>query len=318
MKKYLLLFFVVFQTAIFAQIPQITFQDFNYNKQVSQVDIVKYNMEDKVVVDERLETEKFNSDGNIVQLKTDYYSNNIILEKTHNYKNKLIDQTIETNSKRKDADTYSNFFFTDKDQLDVMVVKTNSYKTVYSFKYNKQKKIQEIFAKFGSDYQYETYYYNKKNQLYKKEVNLYVKDTLAMVSQDLFIDNKVVANISSNINNIMFYTSSKNASETVQLDLKPGRTANEFLNLSDLVRDKEMSQEEFRDLILNIKDIKIITQNYYKLNENNDWIAKYSFNTKKPALKMFFFKKINYADGTVSGTEQFDIFTANELKAMQK
>uniref|UniRef100_UPI00404AA9B2 hypothetical protein n=1 Tax=Flavobacterium sp. TaxID=239 RepID=UPI00404AA9B2 len=318
MKNTFLLLALFLLGIVFSQIPKITYQDFGYQKQVLKTETILFNMEDKVVIDNRIEEQNFDKLGNSIDIGTVYFSDNLGTKKDYVYKNNLLIKTTDSNSQRKYFTTITNYTYTSDNKFSTINSKTDGYKSSYNVSYNKQNRIDQIFGKFPSNYQYEKYIYKENNELWKKETSYYTADTVSIIAGELYIKDVLVSDCSSTQDKIMFYTTSENSSETIELLLKPNRVANEFLNLCDLVKDKEMSQEEFRNLILSIKDIKIITQDYYKQNENKDWIVKYSFDTSNPEAKQFYFKKITYADGTISGSIDFDIFTVNELKAMYK
>lgn len=320
MKKRILLLILIIQGIVFAQIPHVTFKDFDYQKQVLKVETIKYDFEDNVVREDRIEIQNFNSLGNAEDIKTTYFSNKMVIEKKYMYKNNLLVETIDSNSNRKNFTTYTNFSYTLENQIDLILTKTNDFKTIFSITYNgkKNKQIDEIFGKFGANYQYDKFYYNLNNKLWVRDLNVYVSDTISMNSKELFIDDKSVANCISNNNTIVFNTRSKNASEVIELNLKPNRVHNEFLNLSDIVKEKKMNQEEYRTLILSLNDIKIKTQNYYLLNEHNDWIVQCSFKPSNPKKKQYYFRKITYSDGTISGSNEFSISTINEFNSLLK
>ena len=318
MKKILLILFLLFQGFVFAQIPKITYQDFDFKKQVSKTETILFNLEDKVVIDNRIEEQFFNDAGKIAYIKTTYYSDNLVTKKNYIYKNNLLIETVYLNSKRKDFTSKNKYTYTSDNKFSTINIDTKGYNSSYNISYNKHNNIEQIFGKFSSNYEYENYVYNNQNELWKTESSYYTADTVSIVSGELYIKDKMVANYSSTEDKIMFYTTSQNSSEIIELPLKPNRLANEFLNLCDLVNDKRMTQEEFRNLILSIKDAKIITQDYYKLNENNDWIVKCSFDTSSPEAKQFYFRKITYADGTESGSIDFNIAAVNEFNALLK
>ncbi len=318
MKKIFFVLTLFFQGFVFAQIPKITYQDFDYYKQVSKVETMLFNFEDKVVIDNRIEEQFFDKSGNIIEINTICFSDNLGTQKKYTYKDNLLVKIVETNSERKDFTTKTNYAYTSDNKFSTINSNTDGYNSSYIVSYNKQKNIDQIFGKFSSNYQYEKYMYTNENELWKTESSYYTADTVSTVSEELYIKDKMVANCSSTQDKIMFYTTSQNSSEIIELPLKPNRLANEFLNLCDLVNDKKMSQEEFRNLILSIKDAKIITQDYYKLNENNDWIVKCSFETSNPEAKQFYFRKITYTDGTESGSIDFNISTVNEFNTLLK
>ena len=306
------------QGLVFAQIPEVTYQDFEYHKQVSKVETMLFNFEDKVIIDNRIEEQFFDKSGNIIEINTICFSDNLGTQKKYSYKDNLLIKIVEANSERKDFTTKTNYTYTSDNKFSTINSNTDGYNSSYIVSYNKQKNIDQIFGKFSSNYQYEKYMYTNENELWKTELSYYTADTVSIVSEELYINDKMVANCSSTQDKIMFYTTSQNSSEIIELLLKPNRLANEFLNLCDLVNDKKMPQEEFRNLILSIKDAKIITQDYYKLNGNNDWIVKCSFETSNPEAKQFYFRKITYADGTESGSIDFNIAAVNEFNALLK
>ena len=71
-------------------------------KQVSKTETILFNLEDKVVIDNRIEEQVFNDAGKIAYIKTTYYSDNLVTKKNYIYKNNLLIETVYLNSKRKD------------------------------------------------------------------------------------------------------------------------------------------------------------------------------------------------------------------------
>lgn len=305
--------------SVFAQLPMISYQDFGYQKKVAKVEIMLYDFQDKVVLDNQKEEFVFNSDGNIESIKTTDFSNNTTHQKTFIYKDKLLFSISETNSKRKDFNIETFFTYNKEKALSRIVIDKDTYKNSYLITYNKDKNINQIYGKFKNSYQYEKFEYDENKVLWKKELSYYEKDTVSMSSAELYIENKIAADISSTKNYIKFYTYSNKSQEQSRLKIaNASKVANEFLNLGDLVNDKNMTLIDFRTLILGIKDIKVITKETFLKNEFGDWIVNYYYDNLYSEITQYYFKKIIYADGTVSGDADFNIFKVNKVKALAK
>ena len=68
-----------------------------------------------------------------------------------------------------------------------------------------------------------------------------------------------------------------------------------------------------------LNDAEMKTQNItvFKRNEHQDYVATGTTNDPKKPLQNIAFREIEYADGTKSGTEDFDFFIYNELNKMK-
>lgn len=319
MKNFLSISILFIFQSFWAQIPEITYQDFGYQRKVAKVEIVLYDVQDKLVLDNQKEEFIFNDDGTIKSIKTTDFSDNSTFLKEYFYKEKLLTSILETHSKRKEFTTKINFIFNNENDFSKIIYDKKDYKDVYAIFYNKDKSIQEIHGQFQNSYQYEKYEYDENKVLWKKELAYYEKDTVSLNSAELYIDNKIAADFSSSKQYLKFYTYSDKSHEISRLKINNAdKVANEFLNLADMVDQKNMTTSDFRTLILGIKDVKVITKETFLKNEFGDWIINYYYDNLYSEITQYYFKKITYADGTISGDTEFDIFKVNEVKALVK
>ncbi len=309
---------LLFLESIFAQIPQISYQDFGYEKQVSKVEIMLYDFKDKVVVDNQKEELIFNKEGNIASIKTTFFSNNPVVEEKYSYENNLLFNRKQFLNQQKEPVSTSLFGYNNQAKISEIQINEKEKKTICLFSYNDDNQINEVNKKFENSYQYEKFEYDENNQLWKKQLNYFEKDTVSFTSEDLIIENKLAADISSEKKYIKFYTYGENSNEISRLYIDKNKISNEFLNLCDLINDKNMSTSDFRKFILGIKDVKVITKETFLKNEFGDWLVNYYFDNLHSEITQYYFKKIIYADGTISGDSEFNIFKVNEVKSLAK
>lgn len=319
MKNGLFFLYLMLSLNIFAQIPEVTYQDFGYQKKVAKVEVMLYSFQDKLVLDLQKEEFIFNEEGTIQSIKTTDFSDNSTYLKEFLYEANLLTTILETNSKQKDFNGKIKFAFNEDNDFSKIIYDKNDYQDAYIISYNNDKSIKEIYGQFQNSYQYEKYNYDENRSLWKKEVSYYEKDTVSLTSAELYIDNKIAADMSSTKQYIKFYSYSANTHEISRLKINdPSKIANEFLNLGDLINEKDMTTSDFRKLILDLQDVKVITKETFLKNEFGDWVINYYNDNLYSEINHFYFKKITYADGTVSGDSEFNIFKVNEVKAIAK
>lgn len=318
MKKSIFYVVMVCHGLMYGQIPPTHFTAFNFEKKVAKVETVVYDFEDKVVIDNRMTTQLFDEFGNITQTKTTYFDDNLVTQKNFVYQNGLLVETNESNSKRGDFTTTTTFDYTKNKKLSSIVSNSQGFKSLYQIKYNQDQRIEQISGKFKKDHQIEKYFYTDAGKLWKKELTYYNGKAVASTFSELFIDSKIAVQYASNQPTITLYISSKNQSEIAELTVNPTADTSVFLDLCQLVYDANRSPKELNSALANRKDISVKSREVYKSNVYNDWIVNYSFATSNPHATQWCFRKITYADGTESGSVDFNIFTVNELKSMQK
>lgn len=318
MKKSIFYVVMVYHGLMYGQIPPTHFTAFNFEKKVAKVETVVYDFEDKVVIDNRMTTELFDDFGNITQTKTTYFDDNLVTQKNFVYQNGLLVETNESNSKRDDFTTLTTFDYTKNNRLSSIESNAQGFKSLYQIKYNQDQRIEQISGKFKKDHQIEKYFYTDAGKLWKKELTYSQGKEVASTFYELFIDSKIAVQYASNQPTITLYISSKNQCEIAELTVDSTADTSVFLDLCQLVFDANHSPKELSSALANRKDISVKSREFYKSNAHNDWIVNYSFATSNPHATQWCFRKITYADGTESGSVDFNIFTVNELKSMQK
>lgn len=319
MKKQLLLLTLIISGTSYSQIPEVSFTDFGFQKKVASSETMYYSFEDKFVLDEKKETYIFNENGQVQNSKTTFFDNNISLEKKYTYKNGLLDNFIENKIGNKSTENLKvSIAYDVKNRPDVIVYNSSNVKSIYNLSYNKAGAIEQVFGKFSADYQYQKFYYHK-NKLFKKHLDFYKNDKVNVIEEELFINDTLIASFNSIENEIKLYSYTENSKEVYLLPIKNfEKTANEFLNLGDLVKEKNWTLTDYRNVVTSIKDAKLIDKELYLKNEYKDIIVTGIVDIDTKNLNYLYFTKINYADGTTSGDTEFSIFKVNELKAILK
>lgn len=150
-----------------------------------------------------------------------------------------------------------------------------------------------------------------------KSVNQYftVDNTIQSETIKLYIDEKVVLEHYSLDKFLKAYV--KNNEENIIFQMNVPELNRKISEIEMEIRYKKLNNERLKDWIMNDHNQpyrKIEIEEIFKNNANNDWIVKADIDNRFGRNINYIFRKITYADGSVSGSIDFDIFSVNELK----
>lgn len=320
MKLKTTLFLLIISAFSFAQTIDVSYKDLGLHKKVSKVESMTYSMEDKFVTDNASDLYMFDENGFILLHKFniygDYASSTSEVSKYQN--NKIIQRDV-TVENRPNFKSVMTFEYDNNNNLKQKKYEAKYYKNEFIYTYDKDNKLIEVKGIYNSNYSIEKYFY-KKDKLYKTIIQHFNNETVSSESIKLYIDNKVVVEYDGTDKFSKAYIKDDGGDMLLQINHANPLKQIEKMELE--VTKEDITLNKFKEYLLN-KDnkpfVKTIVNERYKNNENNDWIAKMGIDIMfKEERKYYTFRKITYADGTESGSIDFNMFTINELKTMFK
>ncbi|MEZ4694678.1 MAG: hypothetical protein R2837_12000, partial [Aliarcobacter sp.] len=208
------------------------------------------------------------------------------------------------------------FQYDKKKNLIQKTYQSAQYKNVFHFSYDNQNQLSEIKGIYANNYSVEKFYYQKERLV--KSINQYFsKDSIQSETIKLYIDDKVV--IECNAKNKLFIAYLNEDLKNMVLKMNYPEPIQNLNGIETEITFEELSVFKLKEGLLNDrnKPFRLIEANEVKKqNEHKDWIAQAGvyFRHKKNE-NYYSFRKITYADGSVSGSTDFDIFTVNELNS---
>ena len=319
MKLKITILFLSIYAFTFSQTDNVSYKDLGIQKKPVKIESMTYSMEDKFVTDNASDLYTFNENGSILlhefNIYGDYASSTSEISK---YENDKIMQREVTVKNRPNFNSVMTFKY-ENDNLKQKSYQAKYYKNEFLFSYDKDNRLIEIKGVYNSNYSIEKYYYNQE-KLYKTVIQYFNNDTISSQNMKLYIDDKVVVEYDGNDKFSKAYL--KEEKSEMLLQLNHTKPLQEINKIESKIINENMSFAKFKEYLLNKSNaayVKVIVNERCKNNENNDWIAKMGIDKMfKEERKYYTFRKITYADGTESGSTDFNIFTINELKAMFK
>jgi hypothetical protein len=319
MKLKITILFLSIYAFTFSQSDNVSYKDLGIQKKPVKIESMTYSMEDKFVTDNASDLYTFDENGSILlhefNIYGDYASSTSEISK---YQNDKIIQREVTVKNRPNFSSVMTFKY-ENDNLKQKTYQAKYYKNEFLFSYDKDNKLIEIKGVYNSNYSIEKYYYNQE-KLYKTVIQYFNNDTISSQNMKLYIDDKVVVEYDGNDKFSKAYL--KEEKSEMLLQLNHAKPLQEINKIESKIINENMSFAKFKEYLLNKSNaayVKVIVNERCKNNENNDWIAKMGIDKMfKEERKYYTFRKITYADGTESGSTDFNIFTINELKAMFK
>ncbi|MFV0605719.1 MAG: hypothetical protein ACK5NK_07760 [Niabella sp.] len=301
----------------------VSYQDFGFHKQPKTVTKVHYEFLDKVV-DQSKEVFEFDTEGNITTYtKINFANDNKTTKNIFIYENGLLveeRQVLPTPEKSKwNTTTYE--YNQQKQLVNKVKIYDRGVLDRYYYYYKKGKIIkQEKVSLKGATTLTQDYLYNKEGKLY--QVNL--KETMHLKENKhwtaSYLDGFKIFELDDDHKSSFLYTYDEN------IEIQYIITGKQLLqDLQDVQKTLSKSDytgaDEFQELLFDTNQLyannqKMINRmNYHKKNQYEDIITTvgimYSAKNKTENIA---FQEIIYADGSKSGTTDFNLIIYNEMK----
>ena len=297
-----------------------TYQDFGFQKQPKKVSLIQYEFKDKVVIDQSKETYLFNELGNISSIVEVNYMDNSTTETSYTYQNGLLTKECAQLQKTLSLARCIDYTYNDKKQLVKKVLQSNEYTetTVYAYKNDR---LDQVVADFESDSKLlQEFFYNAKGDLYLIKSTETLSDGKNYFSTEAYLKDKLLFQRDHQGHSSFLYHEEPNMK--IQFLIKGNKIIQNLQKIEQqLAKNDSDVAKDFSMLIGQnfLNDAEMKTQNItvFKRNEHQDYVATGTTNDPKKPLQNIAFREIEYADGTKSGTEDFDFFIYNELNKMK-
>ena len=316
MKKLIILFLLNSAISLFAQQPEVTFKDLGFTKKVKKVETYSYSLEDKMVIDKSSDSYDFDDNGNIIHHEYHIFGKyaSSTSESSEFVNGTLIkrETLVENRPNFNSVLTYEY----DKKVLVKKIYKSALFKNDFFFKYNKNGQLAEIKGVYANNYSIEEFFYNDK-VLYKSVVKYFSKeDKIQSETIKLYLNDEVVLECKQGDSFFTAYLKDKKQNIELKMNLPdPIQMVN---GIETEIKYEEITLQTLRENLLNDRNKpyrKIEVNEVLEQNEHNDWIVKAGIDNRYNNYEYFIFRKITYADGTVSGSTDFNIFKVNQLKS---
>lgn len=317
MKQIFSFYILLIATFIYAQQPEVSYKDLGFTKKIKKVETFTYSMEDKMVLDRSSDSYIFDENGNITNHEYHVYGKYASSTSENSiYENGLLVKREILVKDRPNFDAIITFQYDKKKNLVKKNYQSKLYKNDFIFSYDNKNQLIEIKGIYANNYSVEKFYYQKERLV--KSINQYFsKDSIQSETIKLYIDDKVV--IECNAKNKLFIAYLNEDLKNMVLKMNYPEPIQNLNGIETEITFEELSVFKLKEGLLNDrnKPFRLIEANEVKKqNEHKDWIAQAGvyFRHKKNE-NYYSFRKITYADGSVSGSTDFDIFTVNELNS---
>lgn len=322
MKKLLFLCcpFFSFQLALAQTLPQISFKDYGYNKQIKQVEQIYYSFDGDSLEKVEKVIRTFNADGNLESYENQSYLDESWAKSKTIYKNDRLHQEVWQHS-----NPYLNRTYTYRYDKQNRITKEkirfkDGAKSEINFQYQNNH-LHLIDAKIDGAKSVTERYYTQKGNLYKEIHRQKVPSEADMITNYFYLEDKEILSFVEPQS--YFYATAylKDAMDNIAIELKlklvEDSTAQSKL-LKGIQRfdreapnDKlpfnlqEYSEQTLQAYFKNREELKPYRILLFLRDEHKNIIAEaeVDLNTKKIAGIGFF--QMTYADGTITGNAEF-------------
>lgn len=300
----------------------ISYKEFDFQKQPKKISKIHYQFKDKVAIDQRKETFIFDELGNISSITdVNFMDGNNEMKTVYDYTDGVLVKDCSTFTDKTNIQHCITYEYNKEKQLAKKTLQgeENYYeKTIYSYDNNR---LQNIKVDFAGDIQLlHEYFYNTKGELYLIKSTETLRNGKKNYATEAYSKGKLLFQRDHDGSNTFIYH--KEPKMELQFLVKGKKTLAYLELLEDRLTEKNNQVENdlgfvIFDNIKNEKEIKTQNIKVFKRNENQDIIATGSRDNVSKPLQLVDFQKIEYADGTTSGSEDFNIFIYNELNRMK-
>lgn len=317
MKKIIILILLSNTISIFAQQPEVSFKDLGFTKKVKKIETNSYSFEDKMVEDKSSDSYDLDENGNIMHHEYHIFGKYASsTSENSTYKNGVLVKREILVKNRPNFNAILTYEYDKAKNLIKKTYKSSQFKNDFLFSYDEKNRLTGIKGIYANNYSVEKFHYHKGKLV--KSVNQYFTADNVVQSETikLYIDEEVVLEHYSKDKFFKAYV--MNNKENIFLLMNLPDLDKKISEIEMEIRYKNLNIERLKDWIMNDKNAsyrEIEAKEIFINNANNDWIVKADIDNRFGENISYIFRKITYADGSVSGSTDFDIFTVNELKS---
>lgn len=316
MKKNIYLIIYFFSLVSFAQKPEVNYKDLGFTKKIKKVESYTYSFEDKFVTDKSSDVYEFDENGNISNHAYFVYGKyaSETAEKS-TYENGLLTKREILVKNRPNFNAIITYKYDKNKNLIQKKYKSSQYENDFIFSYGSNNKLVEIKGIYAKNHSVEKFYYEDGKLL--KSINQYF-DNDAVLSETitLYIDEKKVIECNPKNEYFIVYLNEETENSVLKMNYP-----NPIENINGIVSEIQydgLTIKQLKENLLNekIQPFRLVeAKEIQQLNDEKDWIVRAgTYYRYKQYENYYTFRKITYADGTTSGSVDFDIFKVNELK----
>lgn len=302
-----------------AQLPSTSFKELGFKKQVTKSEEIAYSFEDKVAEDKSSEIFEFNENGNLVKKSLLIFGKDgseTYTSYKYNEAGKVVAENTEV-PKFPNFNAQKTFTYNELGQLiektDVM---GKTYNKRYDYKLDSKGRISQEFGAHGLNSSRKNFLHFSR-ELYKTENIVSKSGKVQYTEYTLYKGGKTIAVYKDDEPKIKVYTYSANLNQELEFTFEGEEAGKQFKALDNLMIT-EYTDEKLNQLIKTWGEPVYLTKIWYKFNEAGDWIACYKIEKIFVESHRYVFRKIEYADGSSSGSSDFNISLVNELNSMSK
>ena len=321
----LLLVAVLTSLSSFAQsLPEISYRDYGFHKQVKQVSTVYYSIEERTIDKVEMVTRNFNKAGNLVGFENKSFLDDSWSKSTTTYKNgKAFQQFWKCSNPYLDR-TYTYKY----DKAGRVIQQDIKFKDLAKsyIKYSyKDGLLDQITAKIEGVKSVSTHYYTAKKELYKKIHRQLETGKKDIVTNYFYLEGKEIMSYEEPKK---YFNASTYAPNNVEMkfNLTDDSDSQDKLLKGMLRFNKEAPMGA---LPFGLKEYSEQTLQFYQKNKDKlihdqilihvknahkDIVAEGEIGLKNKDLAGINFSRILYADGKISGSTMFD----NDVEAKLK
>lgn len=326
-KTALTIFALLIVSVAYAQsLPEITYQDYGYSKPLKKVTQMYYNIDydndDSVKNVEKVEkvTQTFNTDGNIESYENKSFLDDSWAKSQSTYKKERLEKQIWTHSNPYLNRTYIYVYDKQSRITEEKIRFKDGSKSHIKFRY-KDSLLTEIEADIDRTQSVTERHYSAKGKLYKEIHRQKVPNEADIVTNYFYLEDKEI--MSYIAPQSYFYATAYlkdkmgfGAGE-IKFKLIEDSTAQDKLLKGILRFDKEApndnlpfdlqaySEQTLQAYKKNKKELKPYRMVLYLRDENNNILAEAEVDLKTGNIAGIGFFKIEFADGTTTGTTEF-------------
>ena len=329
MYKILFTAFALFiASGVYAQsLPDISYRDYGYSKPVKQVEQIYYSIDynkqnGSVETVEEVEkiTQTFNADGNIESYENQSFLDSTWAKSECTYKKGRLHKQVWTHSNPYLNRTYTYVYDKQGKITEEKIRFKDGSKSHIKFRY-KDSLLTEIEADIDGTQSITERYYSDKGKLYKETHYQKVPNEADIVTNYFYLEDKEI--ISFVAPQSYFYATAylkdkmgNNASEIKFKLIEDSTAQNKLLKGiqrfdQEAPQDKlpfglqEYSEQTLQTYEKNKDELKPYRMVLYLHDENNNTISEAEVDLKNRNIAGIGFFKIEYADGSITGTTEF-------------
>lgn len=328
MKKLLFLYccFFSFQLALAQTLPQISFKDYGFKKQIKQVQQIYYSFDSDSLEKVEKIVRQFNADGNIESYENQSFLDDSWSKSKASYKNGRLHQEIWQHSNPYLNRTYTYIYDKQNRIIEEKIRFKGGAKSYINFKYQANQ-LHLIDAEIDGVKSTTERFYTQKGNLYKETHRQKVPGENDIVTQYFFLEDQEIMSFVEPKN--YFYTTAYLGNQVeIKFKLIEDTVAQNKLYKGimrfdqDAPKDKlpfnlqDYSGQTLQAYIKNQKELKPYHILLFYRNDLGDVLAEAEVDVKTKALAGIGFFMINYADGNTFGSTEFDEKIHQHFKEM--